>query len=75
MLKDKFGNYVVEKMIDIAEPTQRKLLMHKVYIIVTVCSVLKTGQNSNPPQCGLFVVVSRPDKNLPVHSLVLTVFH
>jgi len=30
MMKDQFANYVVQKMIDIAEPTQRKLLMHKI---------------------------------------------
>ena len=30
MMKDQFANYVVQKMIDVAEPTQRKLLMHKV---------------------------------------------
>ena len=33
MMKDQFANYVVQKMIDIAEPTQRKLLMHKVEIL------------------------------------------
>ncbi|XP_052763067.1 pumilio homolog 1-like isoform X2 [Mya arenaria] len=30
MMKDQFANYVVQKMIDIAEPQQRKILMHKI---------------------------------------------
>nr|XP_037872005.1 pumilio homolog 2 isoform X3 [Bombyx mori] len=30
MMKDQFANYVVQKMIDVAEPTQRKVLMHKI---------------------------------------------
>ena len=30
MMKDQFANYVVQKMIDVAEPNQRKILMHKI---------------------------------------------
>ncbi|XP_064652654.1 pumilio homolog 2-like isoform X4 [Lineus longissimus] len=30
MMKDQFANYVVQKMIDVAEPAQRKILMHKI---------------------------------------------
>uniref|UniRef100_S4RRG2 Pumilio RNA-binding family member 2 n=1 Tax=Petromyzon marinus TaxID=7757 RepID=S4RRG2_PETMA len=30
MMKDQYANYVVQKMIDMAEPTQRKILMHKI---------------------------------------------
>ena len=30
MMKDQYANYVVQKMIDVAEPPQRKILMHKV---------------------------------------------
>ncbi|XP_036368446.1 pumilio homolog 2 isoform X3 [Octopus sinensis] len=30
MMKDQFANYVVQKMIDVAEPAQRKSLMHKI---------------------------------------------
>ena len=30
MMKDQFANYVVQKMIDVAEPQQRKVLMHKI---------------------------------------------
>ena len=26
----QYANYVVQKMIDVAEPSQRKLLMHKI---------------------------------------------
>ncbi|XP_055695961.1 maternal protein pumilio isoform X3 [Lutzomyia longipalpis] len=30
MMKDQYANYVVQKMIDVSEPTQRKNLMHKI---------------------------------------------
>lgn len=30
MMKDQFANYVVQKMIDLAEPPQRKLLLQKI---------------------------------------------
>ena len=30
MMKDQFANYVVQKMIDVAEPAQRKLLMQRI---------------------------------------------
>ncbi|OBS58864.1 hypothetical protein A6R68_09960 [Neotoma lepida] len=29
MMKDQYANYVVQKMIDVAEPGQRKIVMHK----------------------------------------------
>lgn len=32
MMKDQYANYVVQKMIDVAEPTQRKIVMHKVWL-------------------------------------------
>ena len=30
MMKDQFANYVVQKMMDVAEPAQRKMLIYKV---------------------------------------------
>ena len=30
LMKDQYANYVVQKMIDVAEPAQRKVLMHKI---------------------------------------------
>ncbi|XP_049854592.1 pumilio homolog 2-like isoform X15 [Schistocerca gregaria] len=30
MMKDQYANYVVQKMIDVSEPAQRKVLMHKI---------------------------------------------
>lgn len=30
LMKDQYANYVVQKMIDVAEPAQRKMLMHKI---------------------------------------------
>ena len=29
-MKDQYANYVVQKMLDLAEPQQRKLLMSKI---------------------------------------------
>jgi pumilio RNA-binding family len=29
-MKDQYANYVVQKMIDVAEPAQRKALMNKI---------------------------------------------
>ena len=36
MMKDQYANYVVQKMIDVAEPAQRKIVMHKVGQFVRV---------------------------------------
>jgi pumilio RNA-binding family len=30
MMKDQYANYVIQKMLDLAEPNQRKLLIHKI---------------------------------------------
>ena len=30
MMKDQYANYVIQKMLDMAEPNQRKLLIHKI---------------------------------------------
>lgn len=30
MMKDQFANYVIQKMIDVSEPTQRKQLLQKI---------------------------------------------
>lgn len=30
MMKDQYANYVVQKMIDVSEPTQRKTLLQKI---------------------------------------------
>lgn len=30
MMKDQYANYVVQKMIDVADSSQRKVLMHKI---------------------------------------------
>ncbi|XP_062858038.1 pumilio homolog 2 isoform X2 [Trichomycterus rosablanca] len=30
MMKDQYANYVVQRMIDMAEPSQRKIIMHKI---------------------------------------------
>ena len=41
MMKDQYANYVVQRMIDMAEPAQRKIIMHKVGQVLwstgTVC--------------------------------------
>lgn len=30
MMKDQYANYVVQRMIDLAEPSQRKMLMQRI---------------------------------------------
>lgn len=30
MMKDQYANYVVQKMIDVSEPSQRKVLIRKI---------------------------------------------
>lgn len=30
MMKDQYANYVIQKMLDISEPNQRKILVHKI---------------------------------------------
>lgn len=41
MMKDQYANYVVQKMIDVAEPTQRKIVMHKVNIKFSCSFIIK----------------------------------
>lgn len=36
MMKDQYANYVVQKMIDMAEPAQRKIIMHKVHLYIVL---------------------------------------
>uniref|UniRef100_A0ABI7X2N6 PUM-HD domain-containing protein n=1 Tax=Felis catus TaxID=9685 RepID=A0ABI7X2N6_FELCA len=36
MMKDQYANYVVQKMIDMAEPAQRKIIMHKVIQLIAL---------------------------------------
>ena len=38
MMKDQYANYVVQRMIDMAEPAQRKIIMHKVGKLLNVCT-------------------------------------
>ena len=56
MMKDQYANYVVQKMIDVAEPTQRKIVMHKVggKRSVVVCIPWKYWVNG-----GRFVLFTR----------------
>lgn len=37
MMKDQYANYVVQRMIDMAEPAQRKIIMHKVGTSLSPC--------------------------------------
>ncbi len=52
MMKDQYANYVVQKMIDVAEPTQRKIVMHKVdgkkRVVSCVPSKRDNGGGSKP---------------------------
>lgn len=42
MMKDQYANYVVQRMIDMAEPAQRKIIMHKVVSTVHIEGSSKT---------------------------------
>ena len=37
MMKDQYANYVVQRMIDMAEPAQRKIIMHQVGTPLSPC--------------------------------------
>ena len=39
MMKDQYANYVIQKMIDMAEPAQRKIIMHKVIHFIALETV------------------------------------
>lgn len=39
MMKDQYANYVIQKMIDMAEPAQRKIIMHKVIYLIALKTV------------------------------------
>jgi pumilio RNA-binding family len=45
MMKDQYANYVVQKMIDVAEPTQRKILMHKIRPHITTLRKYTYGKH------------------------------
>ncbi|KAK7790906.1 hypothetical protein R5R35_000917 [Gryllus longicercus] len=68
MMKDQYANYVVQKMIDVSEPTQRKVLMHKIrphlsslrkytYGKHIIAKLEKFFMKSSPPQMGVGQVV------------------
>lgn len=45
MMKDQFANYVVQKMIDVAEPQQRKVLMQKIRPHITTLRKYTYGKH------------------------------
>lgn len=45
MMKDQYANYVVQKMIDMAEPAQRKIIMHKVKLTCLDCKIKSTHRH------------------------------
>ena len=45
MMKDQYANYVVQKMIDVAEAGQRKILMHKIRPHVAVLRKYTYGKH------------------------------
>ena len=44
MMKDQYANYVVQKMIDMAEPAQRKIIVHKVIPFVALKIMIQCVQ-------------------------------
>ena len=49
MMKDQFANYVVQKMIDVSDPTQKKTIMTKIKPHLQVCNEITyvISQNRN----------------------------
>lgn len=45
MMKDQYANYVVQKMIDMAEPAQRKIIMHKIRPHITTMHKYTYGKH------------------------------
>ncbi|XP_012869000.1 PREDICTED: pumilio homolog 2 [Dipodomys ordii] len=45
MMKDQYANYVVQKMIDMAEPAQRKIVMHKIRPHITTLRKYTYGKH------------------------------
>ncbi|XP_007463815.1 PREDICTED: pumilio homolog 2 isoform X6 [Lipotes vexillifer] len=45
MMKDQYANYVVQKMIDMAEPSQRKIIMHKIRPHITTLRKYTYGKH------------------------------
>jgi len=45
MMKDQFANYVVQRMIDVADPPQRKLLINKIRPHVAVLRKYTYGKH------------------------------
>lgn len=54
MMKDQYANYVVQRMIDMAEPAQRKIIMHKVGVPMSSCEsgvLICTASTSTRKHC------------------------
>ncbi|XP_069742516.1 pumilio homolog 2-like isoform X3 [Narcine bancroftii] len=45
MMKDQYANYVVQKMIDVAESAQRKIIMHKIRPHITTLRKYTYGKH------------------------------
>lgn len=69
MMKDQYANYVVQRMIDMAEPAQRKIIMHKVgESQFTQRAVEKTLQKAEPVRFAMFPSgVNTSDSEQPVY--------
>ena len=59
MMKDQYANYVVQRMIDMAEPAQRKIIMHKVGRLLwtkgTLCMMKLLKLLHMPHKCLCFL--------------------
>lgn len=44
-MKDQYANYVIQKMIDMAEPAQRKIIMHKIRPHITTLRKYTYGKH------------------------------
>ena len=71
MMKDQYANYVVQKMIDMAEPSQRKVLMYKIRPYVATLRKYTYGKhilaklekyNTKAADPTSFLVISQPQR-------------
>lgn len=80
MMKDQYANYVVQRMIDMAEPAQRKIIMHKVgqhssqrdpsYIMLKSCHATAVLKSNPLPLRDWIKLLTRPFQLCHNHLLI-----
>lgn len=84
MMKDQYANYVIQKMVEVAEPAQRKTLLQRIkqntntlrrytygkHILAKLDKYINTGSKSSGPSTSSAVVSSSP--TIPVTTIAST---